>query len=136
GTHRLPELDETAGREVAAVAARAHAAARRARQHRPDLHLLDAAFLHRRRLLLVDLLVDLDNGLGRERVDDSLERRAADDAVAERFDDFTRLDDRARLDAVERAAIDLRDDHVLRDVDETARQVPRVGGLERRVRET
>ena len=38
-----------------------------------------------------------------------------------------------RRDAVERAAVDLRDDHVLRDVHETPRQVARVGRLQRRV---
>ena len=64
--------------------------------------------------------------LARRRVDDVLERDAADDAVAQPLDDLAaRVDDGARLDAVERAAVDLRDDDVLRDVDETARQVAR-----------
>ena len=80
-------------------------------------------FLDRRRLVLVDLLVELDDGLGAERIDDLLERDAADDAVAQRLDDLARFDDGARLDAVERAAVDLRDDDVLRHVHETARQV-------------
>ena len=84
-------------------------------------------------LLLVDLVVDVDDDLAGERVDDPLERDAADDAVAQRLDDLAALDDGAGLDAVHRAAVDLVDDHVLRDVDETARQVARVGGLERRV---
>ena len=44
-----------------------------------------------------------------------------------------RFDDRPRLDAVERAAIVIRHDHVLRHVDETPREVARVGGLQRRV---
>ena len=47
-----------------------------------------------------------------------------------------RFHDRPRVDAVHRPAIDLVDDHVLRDVDETARQVTRVGRLQRRVGET
>ena len=71
-----------------------------------------------------------------ERVDDLLERDAADDAVAQRLDDLARFDDGARLDAVHRAAVDLVDDDVLRHVDETAGQVARVGGLERRVGQT
>ena len=61
---------------------------------------------------------------------------AADDAVAQRLDDLARFDDRARFDAVDRAAVVLVDDDVLRDVDQTARQVARVGGLERRVGQT
>ena len=72
---RLAELDQPAGGEVAAVALRADAAARRAGQHRADLHLLDAGVLDRRRLVLVDLLVDVDDRLAGERVDDLLERR-------------------------------------------------------------
>ena len=54
------------------------------------------------------------------RVDDVLEGHAADDAVAEPFDDLAAgVDDRTRFEAVERAAIDFRDDDVLRDVHET-----------------
>ena len=130
---RLAELDHLAGGQVAAVALRADAAARRAGQHRADLHLLDAGVLNRRRGLLVHHLVDVDDHLAGERVGDPLERRAADDAVAERLDDLARFDDGARLDAVDRAAVVLVDDDVLRHVDQTARQVARVGGLERRV---
>ena len=87
-------------------------------------------------LLLVDLVVDVDEHAAAERVDDPLERDAADDAVAQRLDDLAAFDDRPRLDAVHRAAIDLVDDDVLRDVDESARQVARVRGLERGVGQT
>ena len=96
------ELDQLAGRQVAAVAARADAAARRAGQHRADLHLLDAGVLHFRRQLLVDLLVEVENHAALDRVDDLLERDAADDAVAQRLDDLAAFDDRPGLDAVER----------------------------------
>ncbi len=74
--------------------------------------------------------------LARRRIDDRLERDAADDAVAQPLDDLAAgVDDGARLDAVERAAVDLRDDHVLRHVDEPAREVAGVGRLQRRVRQ-
>src|SRR5207248_9453032 len=84
----LADLDLPAGRQTAAVAPRAHAAARRAGQDRPNLHLLDAGVLNRGGEVLGDLVVDLDDGLGGERVGDLLERHAADDAVAERLDDL------------------------------------------------
>ena len=58
-------------------------------------------------LLLVHLVVDVDDGLAGERIDDLLERDAADDAVAQRLDDLAALDDRPGLDAVHRAAVDL-----------------------------
>ena len=132
---REAELDQLAGREVAAVALGAAAAARRAGEHRADADLLDARLLDRRRRRLVELLVLVDDQLARERIDDALERDAADDALAERLDDLAPLHDRLGVDAVHRAAVDLVDDDVLRHVDETPRQVARVRRLQRGVGE-
>src|SRR5690606_34931545 len=73
--------------------------------------------------------------LRRERIDDVLQHDAAEDAVAERLDDLARVLELRDADAVERSAVELGDDGVLRDVDETAREVTGVRGLERRVRE-
>ena len=70
------------------------------------------------------------------RVDDVLERHAAEDAVAELLDDLAALDERRHLDALHGAAVELGDDGVLRHVDETARQVTGVRRLERGVGET
>jgi hypothetical protein len=61
---------------------------------------------------------------------------AAQDAVAQRLDDFTALDQRAHGDAVLGRAVVLGDHQVLRHVHQAARQVAGVGGLERRVRQT
>src|SRR5205814_3768583 len=80
-------------------------------------------------------LVDVYDRLAREGIEDLLERRTADDAVAQRLDDLARFDNRLRFDAVDRAAVDFVDDHVLRDVDETPRQITRVRRLERGVGE-
>jgi len=49
--------------------------------------------------------VDIDDSSRRERIGDLLERRAADDAVAQRLDDLAALDDGPRLDAVHGAAV-------------------------------
>ena len=51
--------------------------------------------LNRRRQIFVDLLVDVDDHSSVERIDDRLERDAADDAVAQRLDDLAAFDDRA-----------------------------------------
>src|SRR6266851_1936200 len=53
---RLPQVHHVHGGEVAAVAHAAHAALRLAREHRSDLHRLDAGVLDRLRRLLVDEL--------------------------------------------------------------------------------
>ena len=85
---------------------------------------------------LVDLLVGVHDDVVGERIADVLERHAAEDAVAEPFDDLAALDERRHLDAVERAAVLLGDDRVLRHVDQPAGEVAGVRGLERRVGET
>ena len=84
---------------------------------------------------LVELRVRGDEHLARERVDDVLERDAAEDAVAERLDDLAGVLELGDADAVERAAVELGDDRVLRDVDEAAGEVAGVRRLERRVGE-
>ena len=64
------------------------------------------------------------------------ERHAAHDAVAQRLDDFAGFDDRLDVDAFDGAAIVLADDHVLRHVHQTARQVAGIGRLQRRIGQT
>ena len=84
---------------------------------------------------LVELGVRRDEHLAGERVDDVFQRDAAEDAVGERLDDLAGVLELGHADAVEGAAIELRDDGVLRDVDETAREVTGVRRLERGVGE-
>src|SRR6185436_17687896 len=86
---REAELNETPGRQIAAVALRAATAARRARQHGADLDALDARIFNRVRELFVELACRRDDDFARRRIDDVLEGHAADDAVAQPFDDFT-----------------------------------------------
>ena len=65
-----------------------------------------------------------------------LGRGAAENALTQRRNDLARIDDGFHREAVIGAAIELGDDRVLRDVDETAREVTRVRRLQRRIRET
>ena len=115
---------------------RADAAPGLAGEHRADDDLFDARFLDLLDRGLVELGVRRDEDLARERVDDVFERDAAEDAVAERLDDLAGLLELRDADAVERAAVELGDDGVLRDVDETTREVTGVRRLERGVGET
>ena len=77
-----------------------------------------------------------DDDLAGERIDHVFEHDATEDAVAERLDDLAGLFELGHADAVERSAVELGDDGVLRDVDQTAREVTGVRGLERGVGET
>ena len=128
----LAELDHAAGAEVAAVAERAHAAARLAGEHRADLDLFHARALNGGGDILVDLLVDVDHDVA-VVVLDALERNAANDAVAHGLDNLAGLNDGADVDAFAGAAIHFGDDDVLRHVDQAAGQVAGVSGLQSRI---
>ncbi len=131
----LADLDQAAVREVAAVAERADAARRLAGEDRADLDRLDGGLGDARRDGLGDELVARDDDLVRLRVADVVDRDAAEDALVERLDDVLVVLERLHAHAAERAAVVHRDRHVLRHVDEAAREVARVGRLERRVGE-
>src|SRR5690606_9355255 len=120
---RLAEVHDVAAGEVTPVAADTDALARLAGEHRADLDALETGVLDGAHLVLVDLLVRRDDQLVVERIADVLERGPPEDAIPEAFDDLAALDERRHLDAVERAAVLLGDDRVLRDVDEAAGQV-------------
>src|SRR6478609_2487284 len=136
--HGLADVDELARRERAAVALGARADARLARQDRADLRLADAGLDGRvdeevARVvarLRDDVAVRVDE-VGREgaRVHARLHLGVADEDAPEL------LGDRQR-EATLRAAVLLADDDVLRDVHQTTREVARVGGPQRGVRQT
>src|SRR6185312_15733256 len=131
----LTHLNHLARAEVTAVAQDAAAALGFAGEHGANLYTLDTRCLNRGSLVFVDFLVDFDDGLTFVILQ-LFQRDAADDAVAQRLDGFAGFDDRHHVDAFHRAAIQLTDDDILRDVDETAGQVARVGGLECGIGET
>ena len=124
-----------AGAQVATVAEFADAALGLAGENGTDLDLLDTGGLDLGGLGFVDLLVDVDDDLAVDALE-LFARDTADDAVAQRLDDFAGFDDGHDEDAVGGAAVGLGDDDVLRDVDETAGEVAGVGRLERGVGET
>ena len=132
---RFAALDQASGGQVAAVAGDANAALRFAGQHRADLDALDAGRLNRRGQFFGDLLVDADDHVAFVILL-IFESHAAHDAVAQRLDDFAGFDDRLDEDAFAGAAIVLADDHVLRHVHQTARQVAGIGRLQRRIGQT
>ena len=131
---RLAELDHLAGREVAAVALRAarRGATRRSapsgsspsRCRRPESPTPCSSSISS---LTSTITSPVNGSVIFSSVTRPMMRSRSGSMIS------PALDDGAGFDAVDRAAVDLVDDHVLRDVDETARQVARVGRLERRV---
>ena len=55
---------------------------------------------------------------------------SSDDAVPQRLDDLARLNDRLDIDPLVGAAVGMGDDHILGNIDQTARQVPGIGCLQ------
>src|SRR6185436_11766681 len=118
----LTDVDLVAASEVASVALRADTTTGLAREHRADDDLFDARFFNLEDELFVELRVERNDDFAGERVDDVFQRHAAEDAVAEGLDDFAGVFELRHADTVEGAAVELGDDRVLRDVDESTRE--------------
>src|SRR5262249_55176224 len=94
------------------------------------------------RLLLVDELTSFDEQRATTRlvelvrILDILGGKVADDTLRERLDDVLAFLQRGDFESLDRTAVLFADRHVLRDVDQTTREITRVGRLERRVGET
>src|SRR6266850_931942 len=129
-------LMQAPGAQVASVAHDADTALRLAGESGADAHPLEAGVLDLLGQLLVDLVAGLDDDLARERIPNVLRRHAAEHAIAERLDDVPALDERGCVDVLDRPAVVLGDDDVLRHVDEAAGQVPGVRRLESGVGQT
>ena len=122
---------------------RADALAALAGQHGAGADDFDARLLDLGRDLGGDVLARLDHDLlhglalgvgGGDH--DILQRHPAEDALVERLDDLVAGGQVAQAHAVDGAAVGLGDDQVVRHVDETAREVAGVGGLQGRVGQT
>src|ERR1700682_4680051 len=134
--HRLTDLDQLAGRQVAAIAQTADALARLAGEHRTHLDLGHARLDQVARLDVGDFRAFFDQGLLRLRVQDRSGRHATGDPLEERLGQRAFLRNVRHPNAGSRAAVLGPDDHVLRDVNQPAGQVARVRGAECRVGET
>ena len=123
-------FDDAVGAHVHAVATGADAARALAGERGADADALELQLLDLVGDLVGDDLVFRDDRLVGDRVADRVAGGSADDHVLQLDLDGLALIDRALGDAVERAALDLVDDDVLRHVGQLAGEVPGVGGLE------
>ena len=130
----LAHLDHFAGGQISPVATHANSAPRLAGQHGADFHPLNTGSLNGSGQVFVDLLIDIHDDVALV-VLDLLQHDAANDAVAERLDNFPGFHDGLDGNAVQRTAVEFRDDDVLRHIHQAAREVTGVGRFERRVRQ-
>ena len=132
---RLAVVDRSAAGQIAAVALAADAVDQFAGQGRTDLHFLDAGLLDGVDMLLLHQRAALDHDLVGHRIAQVLAVGTAENPRGQRGDHGAGVDDGAHLDAELGAAIVGGDDAVLRHVDQTPRQVARVRGLQRGIRQ-
>src|SRR5690606_9384686 len=135
---RLADVDELSGRERTAVAGGADADRRLAGEHRAHLDGLDAGLDERvdQHVAHVGAGRGHHGALGVDRVlgEGAREHRVLDVLVAHQLVADLRRD--PDLETLRRAAVVLTDDDILRDVDETTREVARVRGTQSGVGET
>src|SRR6516164_3923345 len=133
---RLAHIDGRTAGKIAPVAFGADAVHRIAGENRADAHLLhsgsdqafDVLLLKKGRVRHQDFVAG--------RVAHLFGRGTAENATRQRGDDLPRVDNGAHLDAARGPAVLISDNAVLRDVDQAARQIAGVRGLERGVGET
>ena len=130
---RFADADGLSGGQVGAVALRAYAHRGTAGQDRAGLHGGDAFRDDPVGVFLVHQLVLADEDLTGLGIEEIVHEIATEQAVAEGFDDRFGIGDLGDHDALLCAAVLFPDDHALRDVHQTAGQVARVGGAQRRV---
>ena len=123
-------LYHACGSQVAAVALRTDALAGFAGQYRTDIDRFDTGGIDSRSDIFGDLFSGGDDQFARVRVVHVVHGGTSDNAFVEGLHHvFIALDGRSRQ-AAKRAAVLFADDHVLRYVDQTTRQVTGVGRLQ------
>jgi len=132
-TNCFADVDQATTAQIAAVTTGAQAEAGFAGQCGTHFD-----FVHASNFQLVNqVLIQHDAGLGQYRavlgVQDVFDGSATQNAVAQRFNDFTTLDDGAHHRAVERAAVVFGHDQILHHIAQAASQVTGIGRFQRRV---
>ena len=134
-TDRLAEIGDLAGREHAAVAARAHTGHRLAGEHRTHTHARDVRVVGDQvHPVVVDFGVARDDGAVGQR--EVFGEAPAEQARLEQTPALGAGQHVLDPDPADRVARDLAHDQLLGDVDESTGQVAGVGGTERGVGQT
>ena len=134
--HGLADVDQVSPGQVAAVAHGAHAVLGLAGQGRADHQRAEALVFDDLGVVLVNERVGRDDDLVGDRIVDVEHAGPAQGAFVDALLDVAGLDVVGDLQAVDGAAVDLGDDDVLDDIDQTAGQVTGVCGLKRRIGQT
>ena len=135
-TDSLADIHRGAAGKVTSVTLAADTGLRLAEKCGTDDRLVDTRFLHALGMFLGHHLAGRDDDVAGGKIYHVLGHDPAQNAVIQCLDDITAVHHRADRQALAGAAIRLVDDTVLRHIDQTAGQVTRVRGLQRRIGKT
>ena len=101
------------------------------------MYRFDTRVFNQLRRFFLNLATGLDNdSVGLNRIEDILKRHTADDTVLQRFDNFFTIFEWSNTNTAHRTAIGFGDDHVLRHVNQTSRQITGVSRFQRGIGKT
>src|SRR5690606_22692724 len=135
-THGFAAVDHGATAQIAAVAVSAQTMTRFAGERRADLDFVNAKFVDEVDVIFGEQGARRDGSFLRVGVHDIHRGHTTKNPVTQRFDHFTAFNQRLQGVTLGGAAVVLGDDEVLRNVDQTAGQVTRVGSLKSRIGQT
>ena len=115
--------------EIPTVALLAAAAFGLAGEHASNTYLFNIGGLDPIRHLFGDLLLRLNDHFISDDIDNVIERDTPQDTLLEADDILVSLADRRHQNSVDRTAVILSDNHILRDIHQAACEIPRVSRL-------
>ncbi len=127
---RLTDVDLVTARQVTSITLATDAVTGFACDWRAYAHLVDTGLFQRIDQPLIEKGTRFTHNLVGTRAQYIDRGNAAEDTLAQRFDDVATLDDRLHQQTVVGTTVGHSDDHVLRNIDQASGQVTRVGGLE------
>ena len=133
-TNSLADVDRISGRKVRTVAVGTYAVFCLALEYRANVHAFYSGADNRIHLSLAQHIAVLCENLAGIRMSNIADNISSEQTVAERLNNVVALHDIGDPHSLSRSAVLLADDNVLRNVDQTPREVTGVGCLKRRVR--
>ena len=135
-TDNLTLLNHTVRSQVTAITLRTDTLLRLASQYGTDLYALNRRLFDLLRSILTDFLTGTNDDLARDRMDDVVYRNTTQDTLVEGSNYILVVLQLGANQTTQGAAVLLVDNHVVRDIDQTTRQITGVGRLQRSIRQT
>ena len=135
-TNRLTHLNPFQSCHVAAVTFNTNSLFRFTSQTRTHFNFFDPGVFNSRNRVLLNETVGFCENITRKRINDILKNRSPQNSLTQRLNDFASFNEGNRIDPLQSSAIIFLNNHVLRNIDQSTRQVTGVRCFERGIRQT